>query len=264
MVIGNGPYCVYAHINKINGKIYIGQTSLRPEDRWDSGHGYKNCCRFWNAIQKYGWKNFDHEIIASNLTANEADNFERLLIEKLNTTNPQFGYNLISGGTKNKRHSEESKEKMRKAKIGVYDGEKNPNYGKHHSEETKEKIRQSHLGKKWPSDKPHFNLGKKHSAETKQKMTNARFGNNSKRNIMVYCVEFNRLFWSCSNAGREIGSGSSSISRCCRKKRKSVGKHPETGEKLHWLYATDAITQGYITQEDLDNYIKQIKEKENE
>ena len=35
-----------------------------------------------------------------------------------------------------KNHSEETKLKQRKAKLGKYDGENNPFFGKHHSEET--------------------------------------------------------------------------------------------------------------------------------
>jgi len=51
-------YTIYIHKNKINGKVYIGQTGQDPKKRWDNGNGYKTCSRFWNAIQKYGWDNF--------------------------------------------------------------------------------------------------------------------------------------------------------------------------------------------------------------
>ena len=61
-------YCVYKHTNKINGKVYIGQ-SMNPKDRWSrQGHQYKGCTYFYNAIQKYGWNNFIHEILIDNLT----------------------------------------------------------------------------------------------------------------------------------------------------------------------------------------------------
>ena len=115
MEIYNDTYCVYVHINKINGKKYVGKTinGNRPNQRWDNGNGYKNCTYFWRAIQKYGWDNFEHEIIASNLTSYEADNFEILLIEKLKTNNKEYGYNLTLGGkgTAGYHISEESKVK---------------------------------------------------------------------------------------------------------------------------------------------------------
>ena len=34
-------YTIYIHKNKINGKVYIGQTSQKPEKRWDNGRGYE-------------------------------------------------------------------------------------------------------------------------------------------------------------------------------------------------------------------------------
>ena len=61
-------HCIYAHRNQINGKVYIGQ-SMNPKDRWSrQGHQYKSCTYFYNAIQKYGWNNFIHEILIDNLT----------------------------------------------------------------------------------------------------------------------------------------------------------------------------------------------------
>ena len=89
MMICNGNYCVYIHINKINGKMYVGQTISQNNinRRWNNGKGYKSCSLFWRAIQKYGRNNFEHEIIASNLTLDEANNFEELLISLLYTTN---------------------------------------------------------------------------------------------------------------------------------------------------------------------------------
>ena len=36
-------YCVYAHINKVNGKMYIGQTCQDINRRWRDGDGYKGC-----------------------------------------------------------------------------------------------------------------------------------------------------------------------------------------------------------------------------
>ena len=79
MEIHSGKWTVYVHINKINGKKYVGITSRKLSYRWNSGKGYKGQPKFYNAICKYGWDNFDHEIISSNLTENEAKSFEILL-----------------------------------------------------------------------------------------------------------------------------------------------------------------------------------------
>ena len=86
-------WTVYAHISP-NGKMYVGITSQKPEYRWRDGlNGYRENEHFCNAIRKYGWENFQHEIIASGLTVEEASNMEKLLISKLDLTNREKGYN---------------------------------------------------------------------------------------------------------------------------------------------------------------------------
>ena len=57
-------FSVYMHTNTINGKKYVGITSKEPTRRWKgNGSGYRNNEHFWNAIQKYGWDNFEHDVI---------------------------------------------------------------------------------------------------------------------------------------------------------------------------------------------------------
>lgn len=127
MEIYNNTYCVYIHTNKINGKMYIGQTvnGNNPKKRWANGMGYKTQKYFWKAIQKYGWDNFEHEIVASNLTKEEADRFEVLLIQKLNTANREFGYNVAlgGGGTLGRHPSQEQIQKQRETMRKYYDDE---------------------------------------------------------------------------------------------------------------------------------------------
>ena len=56
-------YTVYMHTSPSN-KRYIGVTKQKPISRWRTdGSGYKHNKHFWNAIQKYGWDNFEHIII---------------------------------------------------------------------------------------------------------------------------------------------------------------------------------------------------------
>jgi len=78
--------------------MYVGLTRQGVEDRYGkNGTGYKGFY-FYNAIQKYGWGGFEHETIASGLAKKEGCNFEMLLIDKLNTTNQDYGYNISKGG----------------------------------------------------------------------------------------------------------------------------------------------------------------------
>ena len=78
--------------------------------------------------------------------------------------------------------------------------------------------------------------------------------------MAVYCIELNEIFWGATSAEKKYGISYSTISACCRHKEGyiSAGKHPETQEKLHWLYTNEAIEKGYITQQDLDNYLNSL------
>lgn len=90
-------YCVYIHKNKINQKVYVGITSQKPERRWGcKGHNYQMQVKFYQAIQKYGWDNFEHLILYSNLNETEAIKLESELIEKYNSI--EHGYNVSTGG----------------------------------------------------------------------------------------------------------------------------------------------------------------------
>lgn len=97
-------YLVYKHTNKTNKKVYIGISSKRdPEERWRKGYGYKSNKAFWGAIEKYGWDGFDHEVLMTGLTEEEAKAAEKELIAKHKSNcaryqNPSYGYNLTDGG----------------------------------------------------------------------------------------------------------------------------------------------------------------------
>ena len=103
-------YCVYVHTNKVNGKRYVGITSQKPTRRWNHGNGYGGY--FGNAIKKYGWHNFNHEVLLEHLTKDEACQWEQLLIALWETTNKEKGYNATSGGDGNFTISSAGKENM--------------------------------------------------------------------------------------------------------------------------------------------------------
>ena len=229
-------YFIYAHINKINNKRYIGQTN-NIKRRWQGkGTHYMKCPAFWNAICKYGWDNFDHIILAENLTLEEANELEMFYIKKYNTTNSNYGYNIALGGNNSKKPylSEYMKEKWkdkeyREQKIKSISGEKshfygqdhsgenNPMYGKHHSEETKNKIREK--AKERFKNNPDLTAGK-----------------NNGMSKTVICLTTGQIFETQRDAAKWAGVGFSTMSRWLKKQTKTTGKHPETGEPLKWDY----------------------------
>ena len=92
-------YTLYMHINKINRHFYIGITSLKPHQRFGkNGTYYKKCVYFYNAIKKYGWDNFEHIIVAENLTKEQACKYEIDLIEHMKIERPNDCYNILRGG----------------------------------------------------------------------------------------------------------------------------------------------------------------------
>jgi group I intron endonuclease len=122
-------FLVYCHKNKINGKRYIGFTSYvhNPNRRWRDGLGYLNSHHkvFAAAIEKYGWENFEHEILECNIaTREEVNTREKYWIAKYHTYvgDPEcWGYNATVGGcgSKGRIVSEAEKEWRRQLKLGT-------------------------------------------------------------------------------------------------------------------------------------------------
>lgn len=114
-------YCIYKHTAP-NGKVYIGITSQVPERRWRNGNGYIENEHFSRAISQIGWENFTHEILFEGLAKEEACKKERELIARYKSNDSRFGYNKSEGGeypTAGYHHTDETKEKMRNAHIGI-------------------------------------------------------------------------------------------------------------------------------------------------
>lgn len=91
--------------------MYIGQTVKELEDRVKTHHqkGVKTKTKLYDATRKYGWSNFEFEIIDHAETKEDLDKLEIFYIEKYNTITD--GYNLALGGGINPMDSEEVKSK---------------------------------------------------------------------------------------------------------------------------------------------------------
>jgi group I intron endonuclease len=94
--------CIYKIENKLNGKLYIGQTINSMKIRLRKHLGQLNsknqCSALYFAIRKYGKENFIiSEIVSGEFTKEELNDLEIFFINHYNTLSPN-GYNLQTGG----------------------------------------------------------------------------------------------------------------------------------------------------------------------
>lgn len=220
----NKNWTLYIHILKNNPeRVYIGITSQKVKDRWDYGRGYLRCPKMNQAIEKFGWDGFEHKILLSNLTKEEAEKLEKQYIIKYDSLNK--GFNTSPGGN---LQSEESLQKMSNSLKQYYNEFGHPWKNRKHTDATKEKIRQSHLGLKA-------------SEETKKKMSEAHTGIKqssewiekriSGKRKQVLCIENNKIYSNakeCCTAefGEAIKGTINDIRAVCRGERNICkGKH---------------------------------------
>lgn len=175
---------IYVLTNKINRKMYVGQSWLPLSKRMGkNGKGYENSPYLYSAILKHGANNFEYSVLAVCSEQHEADKLEAEFIEKWNTRDPKVGYNLKEGGRGGK-HSEETKLKMSQ-------NASKPWLGKSLPDETKQKISEANTGnlhteewkkdtsefmKVWHSTQSHPMQGKHHTEEAKAKISAAGIG----------------------------------------------------------------------------------------
>jgi group I intron endonuclease len=130
---------IYKAVNRINGKIYVGQTTVGLKSRvnrhvWGKPENFV----FSRALRKYEVSNFEFSTIDTAESIEELNQKEKFWIAFFNSKIPN-GYNMTDGGFGCCGFvlSDESREKVRQSKLG-----------KPRSEETKAKLRAAHLGMK--------------------------------------------------------------------------------------------------------------------
>lgn len=239
-------------------KSYIGMTTQKPKRRWNNGKSYlygNTGTKFKNAILKYGWENFTHDILEEIECDNLNDvilNLKKLEIMYIELYNSfECGYNSTKGGDDvgnrrgaghvnyRKKFSKETRKKISDARKKYYanGGEHSKGMkGKTHSEEYKERLR-----REMPGSNNRF-YGKHHSDETKAKISSNNkgllTGNKNPSAKSVICIETGEIFGTMKDACEKYGlkSISSIVTSCKTNGIKGAGKDPNTKQILHWLY----------------------------
>ena len=164
-------WTLYSHTSP-SGKTYVGVTSVEPKQRWGAnGVRYKTNKYFYRAIQKYGWDNFTHHILATGLSKEEASFLEMVCVDFWHLDDPKCVYNINKGGIFGNRMTNETRKKLSKLNKGKklsentkrkisqsMSKENHPMYGKHHSDKTKAKMSLAKSGANHPNYGRHFSL----------------------------------------------------------------------------------------------------------
>lgn len=232
---------IYLFTNKINNKKYVGQTIQKDCKRINEHiRNVKNKKNkpLYLAINKYGWENFKIAIIDSANTINELNEKEIYYINKYNSNNKKYGYNLESGG-RNGTPNNDTLEKMSNAHKGIVQSEEWINsriakkgtieakkYGKFKTDEEKKYISEN---------SPKFWLGKKRDDSTKIKISETKKKNGlsekTKKAICKKVIVFNSItneiintYDSTTETAKFYPLSQSTISRRCSGVSKNNGE----------------------------------------
>ena len=247
-----------------NGKRYIGKThrSLKERQLTSTWAGYVNCPVLWKAITKYGTLNIKQDILIDNYMSDEyAARLEMIYIALFKTNcnkycQPSYGYNETDGGEGafGYKHTEESKEKMRRPRYQhrgenhhsskpVYCSELNRVFANAREAEKETGVsfksisnncrgkskatRGGNTGFEWLHWEIRLDLMKPSIIKAKTK--------NTRR---VYCIELDRYFDSAKEAENQgYGQAGSIRGNCCNTKMAKMRRIRI--DQLHWLYEED-------------------------
>lgn len=167
---------IYAIKNISTGHLYFGQAkniSRRKSQHLSSlrnnKHGNQHLQNAWN---KYGESDFEFYVV-EKCDEDLLDEKEMYYINKYNTTDRNFGYNIESGGNANKILGKEQRRKISEHHADV-SGARNPFYKKKHSEKTIQRItnNENYINRKHIGEDSHF----------------AKLTEDQAREIKLYCA----------------------------------------------------------------------------
>ena len=225
---------IYMVRNTVDNKIYFGQTTKTFNKRY--GNSIKNTKNkhLKYAIEKYGIDRF--EIIEEFDVAyskEELDGLEKLYIGIYNTTNGDFGYNIMSGGYNGKPNDE-----IRKMLSERQKGELNHNYGRETPQDVRDKISRT-LKERYKTQEHHskgIKLTDEHKAKVVQNLKyDNQYGANNNHARAVYSPTLDKKFDTVKQAEEFIGK--QGVGKCCNPKckNKTCGV-TDDGIRIVWVY----------------------------
>lgn len=136
---------IYKYTNKINGLVYIGKTTRESQRRYEHNRHKDMSIPFSRAVLKYGYDNFDYEVIFrvtgwdKQLVNDVLNYWEVYYIKECNSAVKGKGYNISYGGDGYCVWNDDSRKKnsdSHKGNLNGMYGTKAPNRKRVRCEET--------------------------------------------------------------------------------------------------------------------------------
>jgi group I intron endonuclease len=164
---------VYVYRNTLElDKVYIGSTATLSKraarHQSEVAQGKVSCPRFYNAVRKYGWSQYQFGVLEYVSNTSDLIMREQYFLDLIL---PYYNVNKLAGSMRGFKHSVEFSEKIRTARLG-----------KKHSADTKEKISRSLLKKQSSNNSldDHIRCHSQPDEDTLSKMSKAIVASHTK------------------------------------------------------------------------------------
>lgn len=287
MIKKNKYGIIYLIRNKINNKVYIGQTIKSFNKRYAHNlYAKTHNSHLKYSIDKYGIDNFEIiEELDVAYSKEDLDMLEDMYINKYKSTDSKYGYNKKSGGA-NGRPNGETLRKLSESHIGINTGAEHPNAKKVvllNTGEIFDTITDAHnkyssagIGKissccsnkrnsagtdeygyklVWLNYNDYINLTQEDIEGMINKANLDKKGVNSKSSKRIICITTGEIFECMKDACDKYNISNGSLSSACNGKYKYCGKD-DKGNKLVWKYYKDYIN---MSEEDVKSSLDTAK-----
>lgn len=207
---------VYGIFNKLDGKIYIGQSTQlnirMAQHKSDLKNNRSNHAHLQSSYNKYGKSNFEF-FLMRGCEIHELDYLECFFIEYFNSTNRAKGYNSDFGGNAQKRLSDETKKKISENNARYFLGKKRP--------EISERMKVRVITDEYRKNISKCKKGTKHKESTKMILSdyykldlgNRRQKQKERCNKKILNVETGETYESINKTSERIGVGVATVYR---------------------------------------------------
>ena len=235
---------IYAIKNINNNKIYIGQ-SVNITHRWRKHRNELKNGIHINPHLQHSWDIYGEEsfqfLVLELCNVESLNERELFYINKYQSSNSDYGYNIKGGGDSVYSMQEETKRKIGAALTG-----------KKWPEDRRLKFSQLRSGNNnWTEDTYQLVSGENHWS---RKNPNRFFELNGAYPTKIYCPEYNMIFNSINDGAKYSGVNKSNIAKVVKGERFTAGKHKETGESLHWY----SVGQTYQDEFSCNNMLEVV------